>query len=130
VGHGVADRMAFRQGDLLDGGEPPFDVICANLPYIASSAIDSLGRELSFEPRGALDGGPDGLDVIRRLLARLPRVLDVSGVALLEIGADQGETVVQAVAEALPGWTCRVLVDLARLPRIARVEREAGERPS
>jgi release factor glutamine methyltransferase len=125
VGHGVADRMSFREGDLLDGGEPPYDVICANLPYVAAGEIDTLGRELSFEPRGALDGGPDGLDVIRRLLERLPRVLEVDGVALLEIGSDQGATIGVAVGEALPGWRCLVLPDLAGLPRIARIERAA-----
>jgi release factor glutamine methyltransferase len=122
VGHGVADRMVFREGDLLPGGEPPYAVICANLPYVATAAMDGLARDLSFEPRLALDGGPDGLDVVRRLLDRLPLVLDGDGVALLEIGADQGETVVAAVAEILPAWRCTVRQDLAGLPRLARVE--------
>ncbi len=76
----------------------------------------------AFEPVSALDGGPDGLDVIRRLLDLLPDVLAADGVALLEIGADQGETIVAAVAERLPGWRCTVGVDLAGLPRLARVE--------
>jgi len=159
VGHGVADRMAFREGDLLgdgpaagapgdgpaagapgggpagdanagapgDGdapsGERPFDIICANLPYVATPDMDGLARDLSFEPRSALDGGPDGLDVIRRLLAQLPRVLADDGVALLEIGAGQGATVVEATAAILPGWRCVVQPDLAGLPRLARVER-------
>jgi release factor glutamine methyltransferase len=123
VGHGVADRMVFREADLLDGGEPPFDLVLANLPYVASGVIDTLGPELGFEPRGALDGGDDGLDVVRRLLERLPRVLDADGLALLEIGFDQGEAVVAEVAGGLPGWRCLVLDDLAGLPRIARIER-------
>lgn len=123
VGQGVADRMVFREGDLLEGGEAPFDVICANLPYVATGAIDSLGPELRFEPRGALDGGPDGLDVIRRLLDRLPRVLDADGLALLEIGSDQGDAIVEETASRLPGWRCVVVPDLAGLPRIARLER-------
>jgi len=123
VGHGVADRMDFRQADLLEGGEAPFDLICANLPYVAAGEIDGLSRELAFEPRGALDGGPDGLDVIRRLLGLLPRVLDADGLALLEIGSDQRDAIGAAVAGALPGWTCLVLDDLAGLARIVRVER-------
>ncbi len=123
VGHGVADRMAFREADLLEGGEAPFDLICANLPYVAAGEIDGLGRELAFEPRAALDGGPDGLDVIRRLLELLPRVLDADGLALLEIGSDQRDAIGAAVAGALPGWRCLVLDDLAGLARIVRVER-------
>lgn len=127
VGHGVADRMAFRQGDLLGGGEAPFDIVCANLPYVASGDIDMLGPELGFEPRAALDGGPDGLDVIRRLLDRMPRVLDAAGTAFLEIGSDQGEAIVGEVATRLPGWGCIVLRDLAGLQRFARIERAAAE---
>jgi release factor glutamine methyltransferase len=129
VGQGVADRMVFREGDLLDGGEVPFDVICANLPYVGSGMIDGLGPELRFEPRAALDGGPDGLDVIRRLLDRLPRVLDSRGTAFLEIGSDQGEAIVDEAASRLPGWRCVVVRDLAGLPRVARVEQAAPGGP-
>jgi release factor glutamine methyltransferase len=129
VGHGVADRMLFREGDLLPAGDAPYAVICANLPYVATDAMDHLAPDLSFEPRLALDGGPDGLDIIRRLLERLPAVLEADGVALLEIGWDQGETVVAAVAGLLPGWRCSVQPDLAGLPRLARVERPAPVAP-
>jgi release factor glutamine methyltransferase len=126
VGHGLADRMVFVAADLLPPVvDPPYALVCANLPYVASGTIDGLGRELSFEPRSALDGGPDGLEVVRRLLDRLPDALAGDGVALLEIGADQGTTVVDAVRDRLPGWRCTVHVDLAGLPRIARVERGA-----
>lgn len=103
-------------------------MIAANLPYVASETIDGLSVALSFEPRGALDGGPDGLDVIRDLLDRLPRVLRPDGVAVLEIGADQGEVVVAEVASRMPDWTCELLADLAGLTRIARLERAAVER--
>jgi release factor glutamine methyltransferase len=122
VGHGVADRMRFRESDLLPTGDGPFTVICANLPYVATGALAGLARDLSFEPVSALDGGPDGLDVIRRLLDILPDALAADGVALLEIGADQGEAIAAAVAERLPRWRCTVGVDLAGLARLARVE--------
>ncbi len=122
AGHGVADRMRFREGDLLTVGDTPYAVICANLPYVATGALDGLARDLSFEPRLALDGGPDGLDEIRRLLDRLPKVLERDGIALLEIGYDQGDAVPAAVAEQLPGWRCTVQADLADLPRLARIE--------
>lgn len=127
VGHAVADHARFIEADLL----PPvvvdrFDLILANLPYVRRDAIAGLPIATSFEPVRALDGGPDGLDVIARLLARLPDALAADGVAFLEIGADQREAIEARVAAALPGWTCAVETDLAGLPRVARVERLEG----
>lgn len=122
VGQGVADRMVFREGDLLPAGDGPYDVVCANLPYVTTSELDEAGPDLAFEPRAALDGGPDGLDVIRRLLDRLPGVLAGDGVALLEIGAGHREAIAAAVASMLPGWGCTVLPDLAGHARLARVQ--------
>jgi len=126
--HAVADRIVFAQADLLiDSGEafgrPPFDLILANLPYVLHGAMAGLPRATSFEPALALDGGADGLVVIDRLLQRLPIALTDDGLALLEIGADQGEAIVTSVAARLPGWRCIVEPDLAGLPRVARVSR-------
>ncbi len=127
VGHGLADRMVFVEADLLPPVvDPPYALVCANLPYVATAQLDGLARELSFEPRVALDGGGDGLDQVRRLLLRLPAVLAGDGVAFLEIGADQGEAVADAVARTLPGWRCSVQSDLAGLPRLARVDRRGA----
>jgi len=123
VGHGVADRMRFAEADLLPEGSGPFDVVLANLPYVQTDAIATLPVAASFEPRAALDGGPDGLDVIRALLDRLPEALEPAGVALLEIGGDQGDLIVTTVGARLPGWTCTVATDLGGLPRVARVLR-------
>lgn len=124
VGHAVADALRFAETDLLPPVvERPFDLVLANLPYVRADAVDSLPVATSFEPRTALDGGPDGLAVIERLLARLPEVLAEDGVALLEIGGDQGEAIVAAVANTLPGWTCRVEPDLGGLPRVAAIRR-------
>ena len=61
--------------------------------------------------------------MIGRLLERLPEALAPDGVALLEIGADQGEAIVELVAATLPDWRVEVLPDLAGLPRVARLER-------
>ncbi|HEY7132587.1 MAG TPA: peptide chain release factor N(5)-glutamine methyltransferase [Candidatus Limnocylindrales bacterium] len=127
VGHAAADGLRFVEADLfppvLPDGGVPLDIVLANLPYVRTDAIAGLPVAASFEPRTALDGGADGLDVIRRLLERLPDVLAPDGVALLEIGADQGETAQAAVAELLPGWRATVTADLAGLPRVLRVER-------
>ena len=127
AGHAAADGLRFVEADLLppvlpDGGAP-FDVVLANLPYVCSDAIAGLPIAASFEPRLALDGGVDGLDVVRALLGRLPTALAAGGIALLEIGADQGQSAPAAVAATLPGWRSAVEPDLAGLPRVLRVER-------
>ena len=134
VGHAVGDRVSFAAADLLPPLEVvPWDVVAANLPYVRSGAMAGLPTATHFEPALALDGGDDGLDVIGRLLDRLPTALSpagtglVGGVALLEIGADQGGAIVALVGERLPGWSCRVETDLAGLPRVAIVERVAAE---
>lgn len=129
VAHAVADAIRFVVADLLPDDEPPWDLICANLPYVPSAAVDELPVAASYEPRQALDGGPDGLAVIQRLVARLPDRLAPGGVALLEIGADQGPGVAELTERLLPGWRCRIELDLAGLPRVARFEGFAGESP-
>jgi len=125
VAHALADRIDFAVADLLPGGTGPWDVVVANLPYVRSDEIPALPRAAGFEPRGALDGGPDGLAVIGRLLELLPSILAEGGVAFLEIGGDQGDAILAEVERRLPGWQVAVEVDLARLPRVARVERVA-----
>ncbi len=126
VGHAVADRMTFALADLLPAGHESheaFDLVLANLPYVRHEAMAALPRATTFEPSLALDGGSDGLEVITRLLDRLSVALAPDGLALLEIGADQGAAIVARVAQRLAGWTCTVEPDLAGLPRVARIER-------
>lgn len=125
VGHAVGDVIRFAEATLIPGDEPPFDLVLANLPYIPTAGVAGLPVAASFEPRHALDGGDDGLAVIRKLLAILPDALAEGGIAFLEIGADQGPGVVAAVAELPGGWTCTVEPDLGGDPRVARVERGA-----
>lgn len=123
VAHGVGDRVAIVAADLVPPGVRTWDLVTANLPYVRSAALASLPAPTTFEPVLALDGGPDGLSVIDRLLERLPAVLAHDGVAWLEIGADQGDAIVDDVAARLPGWTCRVEPDLSGAPRVAVIER-------
>ena len=126
VGQGVGDRIHFAAADLMPPTDPePWDLILANLPYVRAIAMASLGPPTSFEPALALDGGADGLDVIRRLVEMLPARLAVDGVALLEIGADQAAGMGELVGERLAGWACRIVPDLAGLPRVARLERSS-----
>jgi release factor glutamine methyltransferase len=123
VAHALADRIAFLAADLLPPDLRPCDLVLANLPYVRSDAMASLPPPTTFEPVLALDGGVDGLAVIERLVEGLPPALAAGGAAMLEIGADQGESIVRLVAERLPGWPCSVELDLAGLPRVARIER-------
>jgi release factor glutamine methyltransferase len=127
VGHAAADGMRFYEADLLPPVLPddgaPLDIVLANLPYVRNDAIAGLPIATSFEPRLALDGGADGLDVIRALLERLPDVLRNDGVALLEIGSDQGDAARAAVDAALPGWSASVEPDLAGQARVLRISR-------
>ena len=126
VAHAVADAVVFAQSDLLPPDDLPFDIVLANLPYIPSGDIDGLPVAASFEPRAALDGGPDGLTLVRRLLEALPTSLARGGLALLEIGFDQGPAV-EAATASLPGpWSCRIQPDLSGRPRLAHLERLAA----
>jgi release factor glutamine methyltransferase len=79
----------------------------------------------SFEPTKALDGGDDGLDLVRRLIDELPTALAVEGVALLEIGSDQDSAVADYARSAGP-WTVTVHNDLAGLPRVVELARGDG----
>ena len=124
VAHVVGDRIDFRVADLIPGDDTGrWDVVAANLPYVRTEAIPGLPRAAAFEPVVALDGGEDGLRVIERLLDRLPDALAADGVALLEIGGDQGQAMLDLAADRLRSWTCTLEPDLAGLPRVAILRR-------
>jgi release factor glutamine methyltransferase len=126
VAHGLAHLFTFAQGDLTDVlpvPQRPVDLVVANLPYIPAAMVPKLPVAASYEPVGALDGGPDGLDVIRRLLPRVPEVVAPGGEVLLEIGGDQAEAMTAAAEAALPAWTCTIHPDLSGSPRVAQLER-------
>lgn len=113
-----AYNVAFGVGDLFAPvGERRFDVVTANPPYIASAEIPTLQSDIKdFEPRVALDGGADGLDVVRRIVAEAPALLVPGGVLALEIGAGQAD----ATAELL---RASGFVDVRADRDIARIER-------
>ncbi|MBX5490676.1 MAG: peptide chain release factor N(5)-glutamine methyltransferase [Chloroflexi bacterium] len=120
--HGVEDRTALVCADLLGGVRGPLAVVLANLPYIPSALIDGLQPEVAaYEPRLALDGGPDGLALIRRLLGQLPSRLAAGGLAVVEFGAEQADAVRALAAAAVPGADLAIVRDLAGLPRALRI---------
>jgi release factor glutamine methyltransferase len=124
VAHAVGDAIGFGIADLLPGDTTArWDIVAANLPYVRTDAIPALPRAAAYEPAVALDGGPDGLRVIDRLLGQLPAATAEYGVALLEIGGDQEAAMSALVAEVLPSWSCAIERDLGGLPRVAVLRR-------
>ncbi len=95
--HGLADRIEFREGDLLEplcARPGSLDALVSNPPYIPTAEIEGLQAEVrDFEPRAALDGGPDGLALIGRIVAGAAPLLRHGGWLLLEIGAGQADRV-------------------------------------
>jgi release factor glutamine methyltransferase len=118
--------IEFYQGDLLT---PLIErglrvnVVMANLPYIPSDDLPGLAVS-RFEPRLALDGGVDGLELVRRLLEQAPGVCASGALILLEIGAGQGATVRDLAQTAFPDAEVRILIDYAELDRIVRIQRK------
>ena len=122
--HGVGGMVTLACGDLLEPAALPggrADLLIANLPYLTTAEVDTGSGSLAWEPRRALDGGPDGLELLRRLIPSLPTALSRDGVALLEIG--QGQLApVQDLLTALPvGTTVTALSDMAGIERVVRV---------
>ena len=97
---GLAGRAEFRIGGWEARIDGPADVILANPPYIPSSEIGRLPSQVAFDPRCALDGGPDGLSAYRALGAVIRRLLRPAGKAYIEIGAGQGLQVARVFGEA------------------------------
>jgi len=98
--HGVAERITLLQGDLMDAVPGTVDMVIANLPYVKTA---DLGPALRFEPALALDGGTDGLDIIKRLTYQLNGRLRRPGAVLLEIGYEQAVPVARYLRDGLPG---------------------------
>lgn len=123
VAHGVADRIELVLADLVNASPMlPADVLVANLPYISSEVIATLAADVRAEPVLALDGGIDGLDLVRRLLAGLPRATVPGSLAILELGDGQAEDVASLARAVLPGWTLTWREDLAGVRRVAVLE--------
>jgi len=115
---GLSARVRLAGGDGFAGFDGPFDWVVCNPPYIPTGDIDELEPEVRVhDPRVALDGGPDGLDVIRRFAPAIAARLAVEGKTAVEFGAGQASAVRDIFAEA--GLDCLETVsDLAGRPRV------------
>lgn len=124
--HEVDSRITFYEGDLF----APFteglqaDAVVSNPPYVQTAELDQLDADVrDHEPRLALDGGEDGLEIARRIIADAPRYLKPNGVLLLELGPDN----IRSAAEALEAETSyqqiHILKDAAGRERVLSARR-------
>jgi release factor glutamine methyltransferase len=121
----VADRIEFICCDLLPPKHPLYDLIVANLPYIPTRTMESLpiyGRE----PTLALDGGSDGLDLVRRLISLAPGHLNPGGMLLLEIESSQGMAALSLAYDTFSHASIHLHRDLADRDRLIEVQTHAG----
>jgi release factor glutamine methyltransferase len=122
----VAARCRFHHGNLTEPvRDYRFDVVIANLPYIPSSDVPQPPDPVSFEPRLALDGGPDGLTLYRELLPTMQAILKPNALVLLEAAPPTIAKLEELVSISLPDFTIEVRKDYAGLSRYIRAERSA-----
>ena len=123
--NGVGERLGLLCADVFDTsfmeslGE--FDMIISNPPYIETSKLELLDAELSFEPRAALDGGGDGLDFYRKIVADYGKYLVSGGSMLFEIGYDQADALRYLAKEN--GYVCEIYKDYSQNDRVAHLKR-------
>ncbi|MCA9402004.1 MAG: peptide chain release factor N(5)-glutamine methyltransferase, partial [Candidatus Omnitrophica bacterium] len=123
--HHVERKIHFILGDILKGplfkDAPQFDVIVSNPPYIPSGDIQRLPDDVRREPRGALDGGWDGLDYYRMIINGFSGFLRDGGVMFLEIGDGQQESLIRIFQESSKYVRIHFINDYVGTPRIARI---------
>ena len=119
--HGVQERVFCLQADLLPRMSQKADLICANLPYIPRGTLHNLPVR-RWEPSLALDGGPDGLDLIRRLLKNASGMLAPGGLVLLEIEETRGEAALGLSRTAFPHAGVELIHDLAGRQRLICIQ--------
>ncbi len=110
--HGVHDRVSIIQGDLLEPLKGQFDIIVSNPPYIPRSELSSLQKEILKEPLIALDGGLDGLNIIRALFRQSVGKVKKRGVILLEIDPSQAQGSEEIAKQFLPYSSVKIIPDL------------------
>ncbi len=125
--HHVEDRIQLRLGDLftpLRKGEQ-FDVLVSNPPYIPSAEIETLAPSVrQHEPHRALDGGADGLDIIRQIAREAPAHVRPGGAILIEFTPEQAPAIQALFSQPNSGWEHVAIVpDLGQQPRVLRARR-------
>ena len=117
--HKVSGRIRFLQGDLLHPLDRPVDLMVANLPYVMSREIAGLDPEIKqFEPILALDGGPDGLQIFRRLVSMVGGYVKPNASLFFELDPRQFAPAIQYVESVFPRAAIEIAPDLTKRPRV------------
>lgn len=124
---GVERFITFLVGDALDPLPGPVDLIVGNPPYVPTGAVGGLSYDIHhFEPREALDGGADGLDVHRKILKKAEKFTRSGGAIFLEIGHDQGEKVRKIAAKHFPAAKIEIIKDYDNNDRVLSITNVQG----
>lgn len=119
----VNQKINFIKSNLFENISGKFDFIISNPPYIATNDIKTLSPEVRFEPHLALDGGIDGLDIIKKIAEDAPNYLNQNGLLALEIGCEQAPKVVKFFREDI--WQKpQVICDFAHIERFVFVRKK------
>jgi release factor glutamine methyltransferase len=119
--HNVADRISFSLSDLIPEDPQPVDLVCANPPYIPTEKLVEV-NSLPWEPSLALDGGESGLDLVSKLLEKLPAFLNNPALILLETEATLGAQTLQLAKRNFPNAEVSLHKDLFERDRMVRIE--------
>ncbi len=120
--HVVAERITFIESNLFSNLQPStFDLVTANLPYIPTETLRTLDV-YTREPNLALDGGPDGLDLVRRFLAEAQPFIAPQGILLLEIDSSHGPKALETAKEFFPQASCKLQKDYSDRDRFIKIQ--------
>jgi release factor glutamine methyltransferase len=124
--NGVVDKISFINQDFFSPQPFSFDFIVSNPPYIPTLEINTLQPEISYEPRIALDGGRDGLDFYRRIIAESPEYLKEGGYLIMEIGFGQKDRIKNIFQKSENFEIIEVVRDYSSIERVivAKVRRD------
>jgi release factor glutamine methyltransferase len=115
------NKLDFIQSDCLDGVNSKFDMILANLPYVSEHLLPDL--EVSkFEPKQALNGGEEGLEIYKKLIKQIPSHINTPGLVLLEIQFDQSSRIIEEINKSLPHASITIIKDYSEHDRIIKIE--------
>jgi release factor glutamine methyltransferase len=120
--HNVTTGIQFFSGDLLEPIKNQVDIIVANLPYVKTEDLPSVNTN-GYEPRLALNGGENGLDIVRRLCEQVSDKLKPGGTLLLEIGLRQKDSLVSCLSLLFPDARIEITRDLAGIERVVSLTR-------
>jgi len=115
--HKVGNKITFLAGDLLEPLPAPADIIAANLPYVLTTDVPKVNTS-GFEPMLALDGGVDGMDVIKRLILQAKDKLQPGGCLLMEIGMGQSKATADLLESIYPTAKIDIVPDLSGIERV------------